>query len=126
MTIKPTNGRVLWYTPSQVQEDAHVIQHDDKMPLTAHVCHVWGDRMVNLLVIDSNGKTHARTSVTLVQPGDTKPQGGRYAEWMPYQQGQAAKTEEVLKKVELAEYNRVVAEQRAATHGSPEDPNTVR
>lgn len=85
MIIKPTNGRVVWYTPSQVQEDAHVTQHSAG-PLTAHVCHVHNERMVNVLVIDSFGCTHKRLSVTLVQPGDAKPQGGRYVEWMPYQQ----------------------------------------
>jgi hypothetical protein len=37
------------------------------------------------------GKTFPKLSVTLVQDGDQLPSGGGYAEWMPYQQGQAKK-----------------------------------
>lgn len=96
MIIKPTNGRVVWYTPSQVQEDAPVTHLDDK-PLTAHIVHVTDDRNVNLVVFDNFGKMHPRIGVKLVQEGDTKPQGGRYCEWMEYQKGQAQKAEALEK-----------------------------
>lgn len=88
--ITPTNGRVVWFTPGA---DFAGVQHDSKQPLMAFVCHVWGDRIVNLLVIDSVGDQYAVSSVDLVQDGDPVRSGGRYAEWMPYQKGQAAKTE---------------------------------
>jgi hypothetical protein len=46
---------------------------------------------VNLAVFDSNGVSHSRTSVQLVQAGEDKPEHGYFCEWMPYQVGQAAK-----------------------------------
>lgn len=82
--ITPTNGRIVWYTPD-VGFDNIMIQHDGATPLAAMVTHVWSDRTVNLVVFDSDGYQHRRTSVTLVQDGDPKPSGGRYCEWMPYQ-----------------------------------------
>lgn len=87
--ITPTNGRIVWYTPST--DDKEIRQHDFKRPLAAQVCHVWGDRMVNLDVTDSDGRHFPRTSVMLLQDDDLKPEGGRFAVWMPYQVGQAAK-----------------------------------
>lgn len=89
--IKPTNGRVVWYTPSI--HDREMPQIDKSQPLAAHVAHVYSDRMVNLMVIDSYGAAHARYSVPLIQDDDLKSEAGFYCEWMPYQKGQAAKTE---------------------------------
>lgn len=87
--IKPTNGRIVEYIPNG---DFDVARHNEQ-PLTAQICCVWGDRMVNLLVTDHNGDTHKRTSVMLLQPGDTPPVEQRYCQWMDYQLGQAARTE---------------------------------
>jgi len=101
--ITPTVGRKVWYRPS-----AFDMQGPDAMvcvtgqPLDATVIAVWGDRMVNLLVIDIMGKVIPQLSITLVQECDLTPmQGvqdkdgnptpGGYAEWMPYQTKQAAK-----------------------------------
>lgn len=93
--ITPTNGRIVWYTPSRktadYDSDAAIAQHDPSKPLAAMVVHVWGDRMVNLVVFDSNGHHHTRTSVLLLQDDDAKPEGGRFCSWMSYQIGQAAK-----------------------------------
>jgi len=93
--IVPTNGRVVLYTPSRksgdFDSDAAIVHHDETKPLAAMVVHVWGDRMVNLVVFDSNGTAHGRTSVGLLQDDDAKPEGGRFCSWMPYQVGQAAK-----------------------------------
>lgn len=80
--IKPSNGRIVLFTPGP---DFAGIWHDQSQQLAASICHVWGDRMVNLDVIDSNGIHHAVTSVCLVQPGDSKVYEDRYCEWMPYQ-----------------------------------------
>lgn len=85
--ITPTNGRIVWFSPANYTGD----------PLAAIVCHVHSDRMVNLLVIDSGGQTVAVTSVPLLQDDDRPPAGQRYCQWMPYQKGQAAKTEELQK-----------------------------
>jgi hypothetical protein len=87
--IAPTVGRVVWFRPGVYD----TIATDRVQPLAAIIAHVWGDRMVNLTVMDRDGFSHARTSIQLVQEGDPQPQGTSYCEWMPYQKGQAAKTE---------------------------------
>ena len=95
--IKPTNGRVVLYTPSEADlVDGMAFYH---APLDAHVVHVWNDRMVNLAVFDANGKLWARTSVTLLQDDDAPNPLGRFCEWMPYQKGQAAKAEALEQKL---------------------------
>jgi len=93
--IKPTIGRVVWYHPSEF----------DRTPMTLHgevlaaiIVHVWSDTYVNLTVFDSNGTPHARTSVQLLQDGDPN-RPSAYCEWMPYQKGQAAKTEQLEAKL---------------------------
>lgn len=91
--IPPSNGRIVWYTPARksgdFDSDADIVHHDKLKPLAAMVVHVWGDRMVNLVVFDSNGQQRPRTSVDLLQDDDAKPEGGRFCSWMPYQVGQA-------------------------------------
>jgi len=86
--IVPTVGRVVWYRT-----------HGGAPEQAAIVCKVHGDRMVNLAVFDQDGHTHALTSVKLVQEGDPVPDDSwGYCEWMPYQKGQAAKTEQLEKQ----------------------------
>jgi hypothetical protein len=87
MIITPTIGRVVWFTP--VANDAYVKNYGDQ-PMAALVTYVFSDRMVNLVVFDHEGNARPHTSVDLVQEGDPKPEE-RYAEWMPYQVGQAKK-----------------------------------
>ncbi len=93
--IKPTNGRVVLYTPPKSSD----LPHSFGQTLAALIAHVHSDKMVNLMVIDANGHPHSITSVDLIQEGDTKPEWGNYCEWMPYQKGQAAKTEQAEKKL---------------------------
>lgn len=90
--IYPTPGRVVWYHPSA--SEAGFAVPGDGQPCAAIVARVWTDRMVNLAVFDANGACHSRTSVKLLQDDD-KPdfEGQPHARWMPYQVGQAAKTE---------------------------------
>lgn len=94
--IQPTVGRVVWFHPSTSdQELGRFLQAHEGKPFAAIVTHVWSDAMVNLCVFDPNGVPHPRTSVQLVQPEehpDHRP-AGHFCEWMPYQKGQAAKTE---------------------------------
>lgn len=85
--IAPTVGRIVWFRPGPHRGIMTV--HGDQ-PLAAQVVYVWNDRLVNLLVTDHHGTQHAVSSVPLKQEGDERPLGG-YAEWMPYQTGQAAK-----------------------------------
>jgi hypothetical protein len=89
--IKPTPGRVVWFTPPKIIGSTPFVHHDPAAPLAAMVCHVWNDRMVNLVVFDSNGASFGFTSVQLLQDDDAKPEVGYFCSWMPYQTGQAAK-----------------------------------
>jgi hypothetical protein len=89
--IRPTVGRVVWYRPNG-REELNVL--DPAQPLAAIVAFVHGDKMVNLSVIDHVGQRHAVERVVLLQEGDN-PSAGHYCEWMPYQKGQAARTEQL-------------------------------
>lgn len=85
--ISPTVGRVVLFWPSRGAGEPQVQQ-----PYAATVAYVHSDIMVNLSVVDHNGKQFGATSVPLVQDDAPAPVG-YYCEWMPYQKGQAAKTE---------------------------------
>jgi hypothetical protein len=89
--INPTVGRVVLFHP-----DA---PHDQ--PFAATIAYVHSDRMVNLSVIDANGFQFSKNSVTLIQDDDAYP--AEYCEWMPYQKGQAAKTEALESKLQATE-----------------------
>lgn len=92
--IKPTVGRVLWYRCHK--DDAR--PHASEQPLASMVTHVNEDGTVNLVVFDAVGVPFSCEKVMLLQDDDPHPKGGGFAEWMPYQKGQAAKTEEAEKK----------------------------
>jgi len=51
-------------------------------------------------VFDSNGVPYAQTSVFLYQ-GDGPAPGGKFAEWMPFQLGQAALTAKLLESAAI-------------------------
>lgn len=87
--IKPTVGRIVWFTP--FQGDVDHFRHDTEQPFSATVTYVWSDRMVSLDVISHTGLHFPQTSVTLLQDDDVPPAHGGYAAWMPYQNGQAKK-----------------------------------
>jgi len=63
-------------------------------PFKADIVGVHSDRCVNLGITAADGEYFKRTSVTLKQEGDVLPAETGFAEWMPYQIGQAAKTEQ--------------------------------
>ena len=90
--IEPTIGRVVWYHPVPGELGYGI------GPLAAIIVRVWSDYCVNLTVFDQNGDPHGKTSVALVQD-DEAPMYG-YAEWMPYQKGQADKTEAMEARAE--------------------------
>ncbi|RJP48789.1 MAG: hypothetical protein C4586_08745 [Anaerolineaceae bacterium] len=89
MLIKPTVGRVVWYWPAGAKVE---------QPFAATVAYVHSDHMVNLSVIDANGHQFPAMSIPLVQDNEETP-GLPYCCWMPYQKGQAAKTEVLEKKL---------------------------
>jgi hypothetical protein len=94
--IQPTVGRIVWYHPYQDEPKEFVCDKSDVC--AAIIAHVWSDTCVNLAVFDANGNQHNRTSVLLVQDGNPQPDYG-FCEWMPYQKGQAAKTEALEKQI---------------------------
>ena len=87
--IKPTIGRVVWFTPATSDD---TLARNGTQPLAAMVTCVWSDTCVNLAVFDANGIATNRTSVLLLQDDCERP-SGYFCEWMPYQKGQAAKTD---------------------------------
>ena len=96
--ITPTVGRIVHFYPSD--HDNMMVRHGNN-PMAAIVTAVWNERMVNLTVFDANGIVHNITSVHLQQPGDPPVVAGtRHCEWMPYQQGQAAQTNELTPKLQ--------------------------
>ncbi len=86
--ITPTVGRVVYFIPA---ENCYAFGYylSKGKPLAALVTEVHSDRLVNLAVFDSCGKSFGKTSVTLRQAEDAVP-GGEYCEWMPYQISKAA------------------------------------
>ena len=102
--IHPTVGRKVWFRLNDINKlekprsDAEMalvrsspLVADPTQPLDATVVYAWDDRTVNLHVLDHRGNPFVATLVPLMQEGDTPPQSGFYAEWMPYQLGQAKK-----------------------------------
>lgn len=89
--IKPAIGRVVWYWTTRPLSP-------EEQPMASIVTFVHSDTMVNLTVFDYNGNPSGQTSVFLYQGEGEKPEVERFCEWMPYQLGQAAKTEEALSK----------------------------
>jgi len=89
MIIEPTVGRVVWYRPSESDLES-MRQYEEAQPFVAHVTYVWSNYMVNLVVFDHFGGMFTRTNMPLAQDGEPLP-GVPYAQWMPYQIGQAKK-----------------------------------
>lgn len=90
--IKPTVGRVVWFWMFAP------IRETDQ-PQAAIITYVWDDDLVNLCVLGANGYPSSEQQVPLYQGGPSKPRS-RYCEWMPYQKGQAAKTDELQRALQ--------------------------
>lgn len=95
--ITPTVGRIVWYWP-RVNDGEPI----SEQPFAAIVTYVFNDRMINLAAFDHVGNAERHISVQLVQEGDAVPGLGDYAQWMPYQIGQAKKHESVTQSGEAA------------------------
>lgn len=93
--ISPSPGRIVWYWPAPNDNIPALAGR----PLAAIVAAAHSDRYINLSVIDAYGHHHSRQSVYLDQPGDEAfPDcSAGFAQWMPYQIGQAQKAEQVEK-----------------------------
>lgn len=84
--IKPSIGRVVHYRPTGI---SGVI-------CAALITAVHSDTCINLRAFHADGTDSAPASVDLVQDDNYPSDGRAFAEWMPYQIGQAAKTEQVI------------------------------
>jgi len=83
--IQPTVGRVVWY-----------YRYPGAEAQAALVSYVHDDRCVNLAVFDHNGNPEPTAPYVPLLQGDEAGQlAGRQCSWMPFQIGQAAKTEAV-------------------------------
>lgn len=88
--IPPSIGRVVWYYPrGKEQVEAK------EQPHSAQIAYVHSVGLINIGYLDSSGNAKNATSVRLIQEGDLYPEGG-FCCWMPYQLGQAAKTEAAI------------------------------
>jgi len=110
--IEPTPGRVVWYYPSGAGRQG-------EQPLAAIISLVVSPELVNLMVIDPNGSSYGRQNVRLIQDGI--PAAGE-AEWMPYQKGQAAKTEELERQVASYQEPAPTPDQHGYQPGSQGEP----
>ena len=88
--ISPTVGRVVWFYP-EAEESG------DDRPWPGFVCKVFSDTMINVAGFNAWGTTFSQHSCQLIQ-GDESPTGP-HCRWMPYQKGQAAKTEALEEKL---------------------------
>jgi hypothetical protein len=96
--IEPTIGRVVWYWPGTVLAMDSGLR-DRKQPYTAQICFVNRDGSINIAGYKHDGEAFVARSVTLHQADDAQAPKEPYAEWMPYQKGQAAKTEALEKQL---------------------------
>lgn len=97
--IAPSVGRVVWFFGKG--DSFHPAMGNPPQPHAAMVTFVHGDRLVNLIVYSAVGIPYSRTGVKLLQDDDPEPQG-EHAVWMPYQLGQAKKTEELEQRIDRA------------------------
>jgi hypothetical protein len=94
--ITPAIGDPVWYWPDQQDLPDGRTGTVPKMacyneislkaqPMSATVCRVHNDFLVNLQVIDHNGQSFSRTAVRLVQGDEKAPADQRYCEWPQYE-----------------------------------------
>ncbi len=108
--IKPSVGRVVHFRPTGISG----------IVCAALITAVHSDTCVNLRVFHPDGTDTAPASVHLVQDDNYPNDGSHFAEWMPYQIGQAAKTEQVIANATAA-----VAEQEVTTDTAAADAAAV-
>lgn len=95
--IKPTVGRVVLVRRSTGHQEP-TEKHPTVQPEVGLITYVHDDVTVGVVGFDRHGDKFAYTHMPLFQ-GEGEPPGIAYAEWMPYQKGQAAKTEELERTV---------------------------
>lgn len=101
--IEPTIGRVVWIYGRGCDEDDEPTTPEDK-PEMAHIADCWlgkdGRWYLNVGGLDHEGHFFNERIVQLVQEFKHPTVSNRpFATWMPYQKGQAAKTEALEQQV---------------------------
>lgn len=92
--IKPTIGRVVWFWPDPNWEGVLAVDQ----PWKADIVFVHTDNLVNVAGFRHDGEPFKQGTVLLYQDEGPVPKGV-HAQWMPYQKGQAAKTETLERQV---------------------------
>lgn len=87
--ITPTVGRSLLYVLANTTSG---FAGNGGQECACILADVNDDGTINVCVFDANGMPHPRQRVRLMQDGESAP-GGDYCKWMPFQVGQAKKTE---------------------------------
>ncbi len=89
--IKPTIGRRVWFRCNDsFAKEKGIYRIDDVQAMDAGIVYVHGDTMVNLIVTDHIGNTHAINSVSIVDEANANSYA-MWCEWMPYQKEQVKK-----------------------------------
>jgi hypothetical protein len=83
MIIKPSIGRIVWYWPRSLDG------YKADQALAAIITLVHSDHVVNLVAFSPTGVSIPRINVYLAQDSVDHPYQSNYAQWMPYQVGQA-------------------------------------
>jgi hypothetical protein len=112
--IEPTIGRVVHYEPHPGDPGYNV----SPGTRAAIIAGINDDGTLNLAVFDRLGHIGSVRNIPLVQDGETAPETG-YAHWMPYQVGQAAKTEALQEEIAAATAKSTRAK-RVASQAEPE------
>lgn len=90
--IKPTIGRKIWFRLNGFKKYS-IVNFDNEQAMDASINFVHNNNKINIIVVDHVGNLHSVNEIMLVSD-DFKPiEGIPYCEWMPYQVGQAKKTE---------------------------------
>lgn len=87
--IIPTVARMVHFHPASNSTNP---RFPAGATLAAVIAAVLPDGKLNLGVFDTEGLSHSMPGVPLIQEGETAPEGGFFAAWMPYQTQVAAGT----------------------------------
>lgn len=117
--IKPTVGRIVLYweaLPGGFNRPELIEKHMASVqPQAAIVTFVHPDSdRINVTRFSSEGIAIPQTDVPLVQDDAARPSHGGWAEWMPYQKGQAAKTQSLEARLASDEARKIALEDSVA------------
>lgn len=88
----PTVGRMVHYWPADTVDDDVMHILDPKQPFSAQIVWLCESGLIGVVIHDHGGDRHFRV-VRLRQGDEAIPLP--FCEWMDYQKGQAAKTEQL-------------------------------